>query len=86
MDYRCRIVELPDGSVIVIHPAMRDKTRPVGVADDAWALRCLDLTMAKHPEWQGLRTQDVRSSNLPATRTQRGQWRLRDGKVVAVGP
>ena len=77
MNYLTRVLAGPDG-VIVIHPAMNDRTRPAELADDAWALACLDKTIAKHPEWQGFVATDVRVEDLPPRRF-RNAWRA-DGR------
>ena len=49
---------------------------------DGWAKRCLAITLAKHPEWQGLPAVDVQSDALPDEKTPRHQWRLVAGQVV----
>lgn len=81
MGYRVRVLQQPDGTVTVIHPAMNDHSRPPGIADEAWALHCLDKTLAKRPEWQGLPSIDLSSDALPSRRF-REAWTMRDGQLT----
>lgn len=78
-----RVLTQPDGSLLVIHPAMTERSRPPGIPDSVWALRCFERVLAKHPEWQGLPAVDVQSDTLPATRALRDKWRLTGGAVRA---
>ena len=80
-----RVLQQPDGSLLVIHPAMNDRSRPPGIPDDVWARARLDQTLIKHPEWQGLPAVDVQSDTLPTDRTLRDKWRL-TGRTVRPDP
>lgn len=82
MAYRVRILQHPDGSVTIIHPAMNDLARPPGVNDETWVEQCLDKTMAKHPEWHALLSVDIQSDALPTDRALRHKWRLVAGAVM----
>lgn len=80
MAYRVRVLQHPDGSLTIIHPAMNDLGR-TDPDDDVWARICLDKTLMKHPEWQGLPSVDVQSDALPTDRKDRHKWRLLAGAV-----
>ena len=82
MAYPVRVIQQVDGSVIVIHPAMNDKTRPDGIPDGLWAQDKINQTINKHPEWQELPFIDCFNTELPTGRQQRHKWRVQGGKVV----
>ena len=81
MSYGVRVLRHTSGFLTVIHPAMNDRGRPPGVSNGLWARRCLDLTIAKHPEWQGFESADLLSDTLPSRRF-RDAWRLVVGQVT----
>ncbi len=88
MNYLVRVLSDPaTGEVtLVIHPAMNDRSRPAGVSDDVWALRCLDRTMEKRPEWGHYNATDMRVGDLPyiaGEKTRRHAWRITDGRCMA---
>lgn len=83
MIYKCRVLyETGTGRVVwVLHPAMRDRTRPTGMSDEEWATRCLDQTLAKHLEWRDYATLDCLNTALPDKAT-RSTWCVRAGRVM----
>ena len=82
MDYLIRVLSDHSGIVQwVIHPAMTDRKRPVGVDDDTWAKQKLDQTIAKHPEWAHLTARDYRLSELPEPPEQRKFQHAKLGKA-----
>lgn len=81
MSHLCRVLQQPDGSLIIIHPAMYDQGR-TEPDDEVWARLCLDKTLTKHPEWRALTATDMLDTALPVSRAKRAGWRLVAGAVV----
>jgi hypothetical protein len=73
---RCRVYELEDGSVSVVHPAPNG--RRGGEREEAWYARVMERTEAANPNLAGRPFADIDVADLPVDRSERNSWRLRD--------
>lgn len=69
----CRVIEMLDGSVRVMHP--------IGAENDEDARAILDRDQALHEDLDGRPFIDIDPSDLP-DRESRAQWGLTDGEIV----
>ena len=84
MPHRCRVYEMPDGTVRVVHPALKSRHPEEPEAD--WYARVMARTEQANPDLAGRPFADVDSADLPADRTQRARWRLQGGRVRVTPP
>lgn len=76
----CRVFQMPDGSLRVMHPNL--KLRHPGESEADFCARICDADRAKAP-WlaTAVVAGDVDSATLPS-RSRRHAWRVKNGKVV----
>ena len=74
---RCRVVQKPDQTLVVIHPA--PNAQRVGESVLEFEARVFQETMAENG-WAGFPFVDLDPTQLPS-RTQRHKWRLQGGQV-----
>lgn len=78
-DYKVRVFSKTDGSVVVVHPA--DKNKLPGETDEQLYERIMERTVQYNPELNGLDYVDMMLSELPADRSKRYSWRKKSGKI-----
>lgn len=77
---RCRVFQLPDGSLRIVHPNPR--LRADKESDAVFLARIADETVLRDASLANLPFQDVDCAALPADRAFRHQWRLSGGTVI----